>query len=128
METTLFLARLYGMVFVALGLSMMLNKAYYKKVFKEMMGNDIYLFLGGILALLAGTSIISFHNVWDTPLAAVISLFGWFGVLKGLSLLLMPKQFADQFKGMYKSDEHIFGFGILLFLIGLILFFVGFFV
>jgi hypothetical protein len=127
MTTTLFLARLYGVAFVVLGCSMIMNKTYYKHMYKKMLESEIFIFFGGIMALIAGVAIISYHNIWSNPLAAVISLFGWVGVVKGLLLLLLPERVKTDYQNLLKTDELIFGYGVFVLAIGIILMFVGFF-
>ena len=93
---------------------------------KQMVSDDIYMFLGGIIALVVGMSVITFHNIWNSPLAIVISLFGWLGVLKGLILILFPEKMKKDFKKLYKSDNFVFGYGFVVMMVGFAIAFCGF--
>lgn len=46
-------------------------------------------FFNGMLSLLVGSIIVSFHNVWS-GMAMLVTLIGWAQVVKGLTSLVIP--------------------------------------
>src|SRR5262245_13004557 len=44
----------------------------------------------GAMMLIGGLIIIAFHQYWRSPSAVLISLFGWFVALRGLTMMAFP--------------------------------------
>jgi len=125
METSLFLAKLIAVVYVAVGLGMLLNFKYYKKVMKDAMKSPLLALYGGIAALVAGFLIVWFHNIWVADWTVIITVFGWLGLVKGLLLLLIPGPFLKLGKVFHKWMWFTQIFALVL---GLVLGYYGFFV
>ncbi len=98
MGTSLFLAKLLGAVYLTIGIGILSNKEYYRSLFTEMLGSKAMFYLGGVLALVAGISIITFHNVWVKDWMVIITLVGWGAAIKGVILLVSPKTMVEQAK------------------------------
>ncbi|BBY08942.1 hypothetical protein [Mycobacterium noviomagense] len=45
----------------------------------------------GALLFFSGLFVVAFHQYWRSVAAAIISLFGWFLLLRGFTLLAMPQ-------------------------------------
>ncbi|EUA20668.1 putative membrane protein [Mycobacterium xenopi 3993] len=45
----------------------------------------------GALLFLGGLFVVAFHQYWRSVAAVIISLFGWFLLLRGLTLLAAPQ-------------------------------------
>jgi hypothetical protein len=58
-------------------------------------------FANGMLSLMVGSIIVSFHNVWS-GLPMIVTLIGWAQVMKGLIALVAP---AVSMKGMMRVSE-----------------------
>lgn len=54
-------------------------------------GNPALVWITGALMLFAGLLIISLHQYWSGAAAIMISLFGWFLALRGVTLLAVPQ-------------------------------------
>jgi hypothetical protein len=81
--------------------------------------------LTGGLLLLGGLLIIAYHQVWSSPPAVFISLFGWILALRGVALLAVPHLIASGDAGaMIPFPAVRLGFG-LLFMAGVWLIVVG---
>lgn len=94
MDTSMFIAQLLAVVYLAVGLGLLLSGDYYKKAMAEMVKSHATMYLGGVMALLAGFLIVSFHNVWEGwPI--LVTLIGWLALVKGLVLLIFPEWMMD---------------------------------
>ncbi len=91
METSVFIAKLFAVAYLGVGLGLLVNYDYFKKAFNEMMKSAAFLFYGGVMALLAGFLIVNVHNVWVQDWTVIITVLGWLALLKGALLLLLPK-------------------------------------
>ncbi len=91
METSILIAKMVAVFYVAVGLGILFNHVYFKKMINEMMKSAGFFYLGGIMALLAGFLIVNFHNVWVWDWTVIITVLGWLALLKGILLLLAPQ-------------------------------------
>ena len=69
-----------------------------------MLKNTAALYLGGIMAVVAGLLIVTFHNIWEPSWIVVITVFGWLSLLKGLMLLTFPKAFSF-WRSMFSKER-----------------------
>jgi hypothetical protein len=84
--------------------------------------------LGAVL-FLCGLFIVAFHQYWRSVAAVIISLFGWFLLLRGFALLATPQLIVDAAKSATETSSPALGvvrvgFGLLA-LCGLYLAYVG---
>ena len=91
METSVFIAKLFAVAYVVVGLGVLFNPGHYKKVFDDMMKSSSFIYLGGVMALIAGFLILNVHNVWVKDWTVVITVFGWLALVKGVLLLVVPQ-------------------------------------
>lgn len=83
----------------------------------------------GAMLFFCGLVIIAFHQYWRSVAAVIISLFGWFLLLRGFALLATPQLIVDAASSATESSSPAvgvvrIGFGLLA-LCGLYLAYVG---
>lgn len=86
-----------------------------------------FMFMAGVLALVAGFAIISTHNIWNSDWTVIVTIVGWIAFLKGMSLLAFPTfgmNLAEKALKMKNIVQIVGGFSIIF---GLILGYFGFF-
>lgn len=91
METSIFLAQILAVFYVTASLGCLLNPDYCRKLYQEFAENAGLLYLGGLVALAAGFSMIHFHNIWVKNWTVIITIFGWLAMIKGITLIIFPK-------------------------------------
>jgi len=123
MDLSLFLAQLFGLIYVAVGIGILNNPKRYRAVFDDMMDNGMLLYFGGVISLCVGFTLVTFHNLWLSDWTVLITILGWLALLKGLVLIVCPKCMIEFSQGMLKN-LHTIGVGTLIF--GLILAYFGF--
>jgi hypothetical protein len=83
----------------------------------------------GALLFGSGLFVVAFHQYWRSIAAVIISLFGWFLLLRGFALLATPQLITDTAKAATETSSPAVGFvrvGFgLLALCGLYLTYVG---
>ncbi|MBP6888924.1 MAG: hypothetical protein KBC21_04485 [Candidatus Pacebacteria bacterium] len=89
--TTLFLAQLIGPSALAVGLGIFFSRNYYLDAYRHLEKETLGVLMSGLLALVVGIVIVRVHNVWDTPLAAVVTFVGWGSIVKGFLLIVVPR-------------------------------------
>ena len=90
MHTTYFLARLIGPVEVVLAIGILANRAVYKDVTAQLLGNPALVSITGILGLTAGLAILNAHSRWTSDWRSLITLLGWVLTLVGVFRIFAP--------------------------------------
>lgn len=93
MDRSKFIASLAGPVFLALGLSMLLNRDLFPAIAQQISASYPLIIVSGALTLVAGLAILRVHNDW-AGWHSVVTLLGWLLVLGGALRILMPRQLA----------------------------------
>lgn len=122
---TIILAKFFGLYFLAIGLALIINPDRFKRLYQQMMNDEHFLLLGGIMALLIGAFVVSVHNDWVMGWPVIITLLGWWSLIKGFGLLIYSdynKLFSFMLK---KSNEFYRMIGAIWAVIGLFFIYQG---
>ena len=117
--------RLFGLAYLAIGVGILLNPGYYRKMLAEFGNNGAAMYFGGIFALVAGYLLVTYHNFWCGGWTVVITLIGWSAFLKGLIILILPAFFAKITKAMLGNPKFLPWWAAVVCLIGILLTWVG---
>lgn len=90
MNTTLFLAQIWGPVLVAVGLGLLSSRSQYEKVYRDIANEPLAGLTFGILAMTVGLVQIRFQNSWENLAATLVTLLGWGTLLKGALFVIAP--------------------------------------
>lgn len=130
METSVWIAQLLALVYLAVGIGFMVDKKYYQKMLTNWTKGDDGManYMGGFFALVAGYVLVNVHNTWDGPFwVSVISLIGWLALIKGIVLLVMPSKMMEFFKPMIKNQGFMNLAGYACLVIGLFFAYYGYY-
>lgn len=94
-ELTTFLAQVWGPTLVLIGLTLLINRAYYRALYRSLSSEKLTLFVTGIIALVAGIVHVHAHTSMETFSAGVITVLGFATLLKGVVLIVMPTAVAQ---------------------------------
>ena len=83
LETSIFLARLIGPVFLVMGLAILINPKRIRQVGLEFVDSEALILLSGLMTLTVGVAIVNVHNIWVAAWPVIITLFGWIAILAG---------------------------------------------
>lgn len=93
LSRTIFLSRLVGIYSIVVAVSMLTHRSATIDMINEMIHSAPMLYLGGIIALVAGLAMVLTHNVWGGgALPVVVTLFGWESLIKGVLLLFLSPE------------------------------------
>ncbi len=126
MTTSIFIARLLGVLYLTVGLGMLLQRQYYRQMLESMMNTPALLYFGGAMALGAGVVIITFHNIWDASWVVLITLLGWAALIKGVALLVFPQTAVKWSRLFARSDNALLPAVVIALIFGLIFAYYGF--
>ncbi len=91
METTVFLAQVWGPILVAVGLGFFVSRAYYVKIYRDLEKAPFAVLFFGMFAMAGGIIQILMHNVWSSLPEVAVSFLGWGLLLKGIVCVVVPK-------------------------------------
>jgi uncharacterized protein YjeT (DUF2065 family) len=86
---SMLLANILGIYFFTLGLSFMLRPQQFKKM-EQFVKDDSAMLLGAIIGILFGAVIVSLHNLWVVGWPVIITILGWWSLIKGFSIMTFP--------------------------------------
>lgn len=124
---SIILAKILGLYFLSVGLSFMMYPDRLRRIYPQVMKDEGFLMLGGVLALLIGAFVISVHNIWVLGWPVIITILGWWSFVKGFALITYP-DFIN-FSSFIQSRSTLFFRVIssIYFVLGLFLVYKGFF-
>ena len=126
MEHSLLFAKILGPYFAIIGIGIFFNPKHCQKVVLDYSQTAALVYTGGILALLFGLFIITFHNIWAWNWTALITVFGWLGLSKGCWLLIFPNTVKSFTKRYQKSTRPIIAQSLIILAIGIFLILKGY--
>lgn len=115
-----------GIMYVAVGVGMFLNRELYKKLFMDFVDNAAMMYFGGIMALVVGYLLITFHNVWVKDWSVIITVIGWIAMIKGVLILVRPQWMIDLTKAIVNKEGFLKIEGVLVTIIGVFFLFLGY--
>lgn len=88
MGTSIFLAKLIGPLFLAMGLAMLMSPQRARRLGREFVENEGLIFMSGVLTLPVGLAIVIVHNVWVAGWPVIITILGWLSIVAGFARIL----------------------------------------
>lgn len=125
MDTTTFLAQIWGPTIAAVALGVFVSRRFYVKIYRELEKESLAVLIFGMAAIAAGIAQILFHDIWGTLPEIIISLLGWGLLLKGLLFAIVPG-FVDKAGDFEAKSKLIPATGILMLIVGIYLTWYGF--
>ncbi len=99
METTIFLAKLLGMMMLISALGILVNIKNIKKLIDGLFKNPALMYVTGMFIVLMGLIMVFVHNDWGYDWTVIITIIAWLTVAKGIFFVVLP----DAMKTLVKS-------------------------
>jgi hypothetical protein len=126
METSQFIARLTGPVFCAVGIGLLSNQATYRQMAGQFLNGYPFIYFSGILALVAGLSILNAHHDWTPDWRSLITLLGWIMTVVGAYRIIAPQFVNFVGTAVLPHSGFFLGAGVVLLALGGFLTFKGY--
>ncbi len=126
LATSIYLAKLIGPVFAAIGLGMLVNSGTYHVMGNEFLQSYAMIYLSGLLALPVGLAILLAHNVWTRDWRVIITIVGYLATIGGVLRLVVPQFVAAVGTTVFAHSGVITGAAILVLALGAFLSFKGY--
>jgi len=91
MDITIFLAQFWGWLLVITGLIYLLRMKTLTEMIKIASDDKGFTLISGYLALIIGLITIVLHNVWIADWPVIITVLGWFSLLRGIIRIGFPE-------------------------------------
>jgi uncharacterized membrane protein len=127
MQTSVYIARLIGPVFLAVGIGALVNAAVYKKFAAQFLDNIALIFVSGILLMTAGMAVLLAHNVWVAEWRVLITLLGWIAAIAGALRIVMPQGTESVGRRILKHPQGLTIAAVIWLALGAVLCFFGYF-
>jgi len=96
-------ARVMGPFLTIVPTSVAVRGHYMEVLFNEFKANPMWPWLYGAILLAGGLFIIAFHQYWRSPAAVIVSVVGWFFLIRGLLLLTVPQAYDAAGNAIYRT-------------------------
>ncbi|MDR3420073.1 MAG: hypothetical protein P4L80_02330 [Xanthobacteraceae bacterium] len=126
MAPAVWIARLIGPVFVAIGLGIVLNRGFYAAAVGEGVRSPVLIYLAGIASLVAGLAILNAHRTWTADWRAIVTILGWLLVIGGVLRIVLPRITTSIATTLYSGTVAIAIVGVIVFVVGAYLSFEGY--
>lgn len=120
------LFQLIGIAYTAAGLGMIINPDYYKKIVDSFENNPALTYITSFIMIVAGFTLVTFHNVWVASWPVIITVLGYALLIKAIWFLLFPRTLMRLSKAMVNKIKDIRLFAVIALAIGLGLMYLGF--
>ena len=121
--------QLFGLLYTAAGLGGLLTKTgYLQNLLKEFSTSPALLYLSGMMAIVVGFLLVTFHNVWVLDWTVIITVFGWISLVKGLMLMALQGMYGKIFDFMHKRTTFLKFYSVFVLLLGVFFLVLGFWV
>ncbi len=118
MQTSIFIAKLLGPIFVVMGLAGIINYDRFRKLALEFIESEALILLSGIITLPVGLAIVNTHNVWVMNWPVIITLFGWIAIGAGIIRIVLPGPLKPIGRAMVENKTYFVFSGGLTALLG----------
>ncbi len=119
--------QILGITYLVVGIGMLVNSGFYKKLITNFTENPPAIYLGGLVALLIGCLLVIFHNKWTTDWSVIITIFGWAALIKGTFLIVLPKMSIKLSNAFKEMKQLLNVWAIIVAVVGAMLCWLGFF-
>ena len=125
MQPAVFIARLIGPAFVAVGLGVLANGPFYTALILEAVHSPTLIYFSGLMALVPGLAILNVHRSWS-GWPVIITIIGWLMVIGGVIRLVLPATTATLASDPYSKPFVLLIVALVVLVVGAHLCFEGY--
>ncbi len=120
--------QLLGLVYAAAGLRGVIDKESYREIIKDSIDSPALYYSFGLIALVLGFLLVTFHNEWSMSWSVIITIFGWIALVEGVLILAFPAPFIKISSWMMKKEKFLRVYAGFALLLGVFFLILGFWV
>ena len=126
MQPAVFIARLVGPAFVAVGLGILLNGPFYTSLLAEATRSPTLIYFSGLISLIPGLAILNLHRTWTSDWRVIITILGWLLVIGGVIRIVLPATTAALAADLYSKPAALLIVSAVVIVVGGFLTFFGY--
>jgi hypothetical protein len=126
MEPAVFIARLVGPLFVALGVGILLTLALYTDMIAEAVQIPTLIYIWGVLALTAGLAMLNVYRAWTSDWRVIVTVLGWLFVIAGVIRIVLPRVTATMATTIFSGPTAMAITAVIVLVVGGFLSFEGY--
>jgi len=126
MQPAVFIARLVGPAFVAVGLGILLNGPFYTSLLAEATRSPTLIYFSGLISLIPGLAILNVHRTWTSDWRVIITILGWLLVIGGVIRIVLPATTAALAADLYSKPAALLIVSAIVIVVGGFLTFFGY--
>ncbi|HTU82420.1 MAG TPA: hypothetical protein VMF61_09845 [Candidatus Acidoferrales bacterium] len=124
---TRYLARLLGLWIVLTELGMVATRGSTVAAVGALFSDPALMWVTGVFTMLIGLAIVVAHNRWtEGPVAALVTLYGWAALIKGLLFVWLSQEQQMQFYRALQFDRLFYAYLAIGIVLGAYLLYGGF--
>jgi hypothetical protein len=124
---TRYLARLLGLWSLVAAGAMLVNRSGTIAVLNGFFADPALMWISGVFMLLVGLAIVLSHNRWSGgAVTAIVSLYGWIVLVKGLLFLCLPPAAQAEFYRALHFETYFYAYLVVALVLGAYLNYGGF--
>jgi hypothetical protein len=125
MNISIAITQFFGILFVVMGLSVVVDRKGTTAVMQEMLKSRVLLWMGGLIALIMGAAFVVMNDTWTSGLPLLVTILGWLTLAKGCFILLFPRATAAVY-GKFCKERMLAPWGVVCVVIGVVLLYLSF--
>jgi len=119
--------QLFGLAYTAAGLGGLLTKTgSLQNLLEDFSKSPALLYLSGMMAMVVGFLLVTFHNDWALDWPIIITIFGWLSLIKGFLLMAFQGMYEKIFDYMQKRTTLLKFYSVLFLILGCFFLILGF--
>jgi len=126
MQPAVFITRLVGPAFVAVGLGVLLNGPFYTSLLAEATRSPTLIYFSGLISLIPGLAILNVHRTWTSDWRVIITILGWLLVIGGVIRIVLPATTAALAADLYSKPAVLLFVSAIVIVVGGFLTFFGY--
>ena len=100
MQTSVFLAKLLGPMFLLAGVASFSRREAFRVILREFIASPALMYLAAFFGLLGGLALLLTHNVWTPDWRVLITLLGWITLVRALITMFWPQALVWAARGI----------------------------
>ena len=107
METSLYLASIFGPLMFVIWISLVVNSWMYQKMINSFLQEWLALYISSLAWFIVWLLLVQTHNIWELSWVLIITILSWIILVKSTLLLIIPSIFEKIVKKMKFSNTMI---------------------
>lgn len=120
------LAKIFAIYFIVVGLSLLINRNFFKEVLKDLVHSHIAMLIIAILTLILGAILVVVHGGVTHGWQLSVTIMCWLTLAAGVARTLFPTFIQHMAADMLTKDAYFFIAGLGSILLGLFYGYIGF--